>query len=130
MGASGTFITCMAILIIFNIIAIPGNVFSITSFLGLLVIVVPIVILAGIQILGSGISTSASNQIFAIVTLLAILAKLDLPAPFPIDLGLGIGTDAISVFPITDMGGIPFFVITGIVVIAFVSGIMMIIAGD
>ena len=129
MFASGIFISCIAVLLVFN--AITGaTIFNIDSFLGLLAIMVPIIIISGVNILGSGLSDITMKEIFGVGILIAVLIKLDLPPPFPFDLGLGLGTNAITLFPVAELGGIPFFTITSIVVIAFLSGIILVLGGE
>lgn len=144
MVAQEVFLSCMGVLAIFNFIVCGGETWNINGFIGLLIAVIPVVIFTGIQLLSSGFSSSSQNKAFGIVVLLSILCKIDLPSSidrtsnitgltrigrerFIENIGLGLGTDTIAMFPAEEFFGIPFFIATSIVILAFVSGLIMIL---
>lgn len=117
---------------------LPTGLFTIDGLIGLVVTMIPVVILISLSVefhvLGSGGSTEGFNPqavriIFVMGALLVILFKIDLPAPIPFDLGLGLGSDMIAMFPMYELGGLPFIIIMAIVMCAFISGIMVAVEG-
>lgn len=142
-NTSNIFISSLSVLIIFNfVISISGateiTFFNISNLIGVVITMIPIVLLFGINaefhVFGTGGSTEGFNTqiikiLFTAGTLLTILFQFNLPEPIPFDLGLGLGSNCLSLFTVNDMGGIPYLIMSGIIILSFISGLILSIEG-
>jgi hypothetical protein len=141
--ATGIFITSLFVLIVCNAVMslgglLPSGLFSLDGLIGLLLALLPIIILISISgefhVLGTGGSTGGMGSetvriLFVLGILSAVLFKIDLPSPLP-NIGLGLGSDLIAMFPMYELGGLPFVLITAVVMCAFIGGVIIAVEGS
>lgn len=92
---------------------------------------------AGIQVFGSGFTGESVRIVFGVVMLLTMFFKIDLPSMtnfagtyFSGTLGLGLITNLFDAFPITILGGFPYYMVTVFSIITVISGLVVIIGGS
>ncbi len=87
---------------------------------------VAVVLLASLNVAGSGMNTAGTRISFGMVALMGLLFQINLAG---LPLGVGLCNNLFAVFLANDMLGIPFYIATGITTSAFISGIIIIVGG-
>jgi hypothetical protein len=135
MGASKVFLSCLTVLILFNVVfylittseqlipteLIIGNLIT----LGLIAVVASVVPFTG--------GETALRWFFSTIMMLCIVFRLDLQIlTYTLSIGIGLGSNMINLFAgdITGLGLLPFLFFTFISLIATISGIMLTAGGD
>jgi len=152
MRADETFIALMTGLLIFNFIyfSLTGNVMqfllniSIGTLITLIISAVVFSILSSISVvvefLASGAAVSMNPMgtriIFGISVMLGLLFQIKIPlftmgtTTFDLPIGVGLLSNVFNVFSISDLYGIPFFMVCIIGIILIVSGFQMMLGGS
>lgn len=131
MNSSGVFISIMAILLVFNMfyfLYFPNSTWNLTigAITGFIFTILGTGLLTGVQVLGSGLNTETTKIVFGCGTLLNVLFQINV-AGFPI--GFGLITNILNVFG-SEFLGLGVIMVSILGVIAFISGIMMIIGSS
>jgi len=127
------FIICMIMLILFNFFyyAVSGANWMIDvagGVVGFLGVIASVGIIAGIQVLGSGINTEGIKILFGFGCLLNILFKINVGG-FPI--GLGLLTNVFNAFTSSsDFLGFGMFITSVIGLTIIISGLLIIVGGS
>lgn len=136
MRATELFITVMAILTIFNFIYCVANknvvntmvVGGITS---LIATAIMLSVVAGIQVLGSGLNSASIKILFGVSALLQILFQIQFTIGTQnFSIGLGLINNVFNAFNSGDLFGIGLFVSTVFGVLALVSGLIVVIVSS
>ncbi|MEM1793324.1 MAG: hypothetical protein QW794_03995 [Thermosphaera sp.] len=132
MKAQSVFLTCMFVLFVFNVfvwLAGLGDVVKdiIGGIIGLLIAAVIGIVLAGINILGSGLTGTSVRMLFGIATLIFILFQIPIPG-FPI--GLGLANNLFMTFASAGglIGVFGFIISFVLCTLALLSGIIMLVS--
>ncbi len=125
------FITGLAILIIFNFIyctMTPDvvNIMYVGALTGLIASVVATVILAGINVFGTGLTGESIRIVFSISTLLNMLFKISIAG---VSIGIGLINNILEIFTPTQFAGIGYFISSTLSIMILASGLMVIIGG-
>lgn len=133
MNASEVFIILMVVLMVFNFAYVTmigdtattlGNM-AMGGILGIVIPIVVVAVLSGTNIVASGLNSASTKMIFGVGVLLGLLFQISFTvATFTITLGMGLLTNVFSVFSMTDLAGIPFFMTAVLGIALFVSGLL------
>lgn len=128
----------MAVLLVFNfiVVSLSSNpaVFLLNMTIGgvLTVLVAGVIaaLITSVNILGSGLNTAGTSIMFGFAVLLGLLFQITFSvAGFNIPLGVGLLQNLFSVFELTDLWGIPYFLISCLGLLILVSGLQTIQGG-
>lgn len=128
MNAQEVFISCLMILMLFNIFYIfsdPEISWNLTLdvLTGFISGVIANAVITGVSILGSGLNSSSTKIIFGVGSILNLLFQIKI-ANIPI--GLGLATNLFGLFG-TEFFGLGLILISVLALITIVSGLMTIL---
>jgi hypothetical protein len=137
-NASDIFLTLMIVLVIFNFgcVLMSGDPYTmlenmaIGGVLSVLLVAVVTAILSGVNVLETGLNPASTHIIFGMGVLLSLLFQISFEAyGFTIAFGVGLLSNVFNTFAMTDLMGIPFFMVTAIGLAILASGLMTITGG-
>lgn len=136
MNAQESFLGIMSILLVFNWLYVSANPEVTNSMVlgvvtGLVATSIGISVIAGLQIVGTGLNSASIKIIFGVSTLLQILFSLNfVVADVEVVLGLGLINNLFNAFSGGDLFGLGFIISTFFGIIALVSGLFVITGGQ
>lgn len=137
MKPSSVFLSTIFTLLIFNFIYYAiYPISTLGSLIGIIIGFVPVIVLvgvvAGINVLGSGLNTFGTKALFTIGALLNILFSIPISieiikgVSIEVQLGLGLLTNVLTVFQEGDFYGFGVIIVVVMGLLCFISALMMI----
>lgn len=128
---SSIFVTCVMIMIIFNVIYVSahpdlGNNMTVGAVTGLVGTALATGILAGIQVLGTGLNDESIKIMFGMGAIVNILFQINIGE---LPLGLGLANNMINAFSPSEAGGLGYFIAGGLAIVTLICGLLTIV-GD